>query len=137
MAAGEKWKMTVKTVLVGVCATLLCAGCIAKVEKGRKLAPSEYTVLAKDQIPEELAEIIEEKKAMPFEITYEDGSGLYAAQGYGPQLTSGYSIRVNNVYVAKESVTLDTTLLGPDRTQETEKVTTFPYVVVLIPEGKS
>lgn len=138
MASG-RWRshtFRVSAVLLTILAALQGTGCVAKIEKGKKLEPSGYTVLAKEDVPEELAERIEQKKEKPFEITYEDQGVVYGAKGYGAQLTSGYSIRINEVYLAKEGVTMDTTLLGPERTKEKEQVTTFPYVVIQILTGK-
>ena len=48
-----------------------------------KIKDLEYTVIAEDNIPEELLEKIEERKENAFKLTFEDQGFLYICVGYG------------------------------------------------------
>ena len=98
---------------------LVCLLCFAVYACGKKQDPMEkikdldYTVIAEDNIPEELLAKIEERKEDTFKMTFEDQGFLYICVGYGTQQTGGYSIAVNEVYETANAVYIDTNLIGP------------------------
>ena len=47
----------------------------------KKLRDVEFTVVAEQDIPPELAEAIEERKAEEFQFIYQSGEDLYIAKG--------------------------------------------------------
>ncbi|MCX4321102.1 MAG: protease complex subunit PrcB family protein, partial [Lachnospiraceae bacterium] len=76
------------------------AGCGVETKDGNeKIKDLEFTVLGEENIPEELKQVIEEKKEKEFKLTYQDGDFLYICVGYGRQETGGYSITVNELYL--------------------------------------
>lgn len=111
---------------------VLCilAGCGVQTQDEERLSDLEFTVLAPENIPEELRNVLEEKKASPFKVTYEDEGYLYICIGYGEQQTSGYSIIVEDLYQTGNAVCVDTELLGPGKGEETAEATTCPYMVL-------
>ena len=64
-------------------------------------------------------------------MSFQDGNYLYLCVGYGTQKTGGYSICVKDLYLTDSAIVLDTTLLGPKRTNE-KKVPeeSYPYIVI-------
>ena len=96
------------------------------------LTGCRFTVIAEDNIPEELFQAIEEKKTEGFKITYQDKGFVYICMGYGQQETGGYSITVNSLYETDNAVYFDTTLIGPKPGEnEGKKVSkSYPYIVV-------
>ena len=105
---------------IGFCglliACMLCiCGCTVMNEEKIKLRDLDFTVLGQEMIPEQLLPIIEEKRAVPFQITYTDNANLYICIGYGEQETGGYSIAVNALYETTNAVYVDTNLIGPAR----------------------
>lgn len=122
----------------GICllaATLLCtfAGCAArKRDTLEKIKDLEFTVLADENIPEELKAVIEEKKGNTFKVTYQDNGFLYICIGYGEQVSGGYSITVNALYLTENAIYVDTTLLGPEPGEAATKKDTpsYPYIVL-------
>ena len=106
------------------------AGCGGKQEKPEKIKDVEYTVQEESQVPEELLAKMKEKQKEPFQMTYATDGYLYIAKGYGTQSTSGYSIRVTELYEAAEGIVFFTELIGPGREEPVLKVETYPYVVV-------
>ena len=117
--------------VLAVC--ILCAGviaCGAKQDPMEKVKDLDFTVIAEDKLPEELLAMIEEKKASPFKITFQDQGFLYICVGYGTQQTGGYSIAVNDLYETANAVYIDTNLIGPSPEEKSKPVASYPYVVV-------
>ena len=109
---------------------LLCilVGCSGK--QREKLRDLDATIISEEALPEELKAIIDEKKALPFQITFSDREKLYICIGYGKQETGGYSIALNELYLTEGAVYVSTTLLGPDVSQQAKKTATYPYIVI-------
>ncbi len=112
---------------------LMCMGvyaCGKKQEGMEKIKDLECTVIAEDNIPEELLEQIEQKKADAFKITFEDRGFLYICVGYGTQETGGYSISLNALYETANAVYVDTNLIGPAPEEKSNQVESYPYIVI-------
>ncbi len=110
------------------------AGCGEKVNKPEKIKDVEYTVQEESQVPEELLAKMKEKQKEPFRMTYATEGYLYIAKGYGIQSTSGYSIRVLDLYEAVEGIVFSAELIGPGKEEPVLQVETYPYIVVKIPD---
>lgn len=121
-------KKKIKIWLVLLLAFVLC-GCVQE-EKTDKVKDLEYTIVEKEDIPEELSATIEEKKTAEFKVTYETEDALYVARGYGEQETGGYSIAVKDFYLTKNAVCCYTELIGPSKTENKSKSPSFPYIVL-------
>lgn len=108
------------------------AGCGKEKDSLEKIKDLEFTVTAEENIPEELLAAVNEKKAEGCKLTYQDGGFLYICMGYGQQETGGYSIAVNALYETENAVYFDTTLLGPEPGENSDKKNSpsYPYVVV-------
>ena len=78
-------------------AALLFAGCSVEQTNRTKISDLDYTIAAEADIPEELQNDIEEKKAADFKMTYKDSEFLYIVRGYGEQETGGYSICIRDL----------------------------------------
>lgn len=112
---------------------LMCMGvyaCGQKQDTMTKIKDLDCTVMAEDNIPEELLEKIEDKKKDAFKMTFEDQGFLYICVGYGTQNTGGYSIAVNELYETANAVYIDTNLIGPKPEEKSNPVESYPYVVV-------
>mgnify|MGYP000048989173 CR=1 FL=1 len=110
--------------LAGVYA-VACGG-----EKQAEIAGSGICVIGPDETPQELAQIIEEKKNDSFRLTYTSGNDLYIAAGYGKQETGGYSITVPELYLTDNSIIVKTELKGPERSEPTGEEPSYPYIVL-------
>ena len=115
---------------------LICLMCMSVYACGQKqdtmakIKDLECTVLAEENIPEELLEKIEDKKEEAFKMTFEDQGFLYICVGYGTQKTGGYSIAMNALYETTNAVYIDTNLIGPSPEEKSNPVESYPYVVV-------
>ncbi len=110
---------------------ILClSGCGGETTEEDKLKDIDFTVVGEDQQPDSLKEIIAEKSAEPFQISYTLGEELYIAVGYGEQPSGGYSISVNAFFETEEALVFDTTLIGPGKAENVTNTPTQPYIVV-------
>jgi hypothetical protein len=46
------------------------------------------------------------------------------------QETSGYTIQVNEVYDGKDSIWVDTDLIGPHKNEPVENEPSYPYIII-------
>lgn len=122
-------KKIVGIIMVGIFALVL-AGCSMLSRERVKLQDLDFTVLSEEKIPEELMSIINEKKAEPFKLTYSDQEYLYICIGYGEQSTGGYSIAVNELYLTDSAICVNTELLGPDASEKSNPMPSYPYIVI-------
>ena len=96
----------------------------------KKVRDLEFTVVGETDLPEELKQVIGEKKTAPFKMTYTDDQNLYIAVGYGEQENGGYSISVRELYLTENAIVADTELLGPESAEQTGAEKSYPYIVV-------
>ena len=108
---------------------LLCCGC-GNEENQDKMSPLDYVIVKEEDIPSELLSILEEKKNLPFKITYEDHNVLYIATGYGERSSGGYSIQIKEAGVRSDAIYFKTELIGPKKEHRTEGTKSYPYIVI-------
>ncbi len=117
---------------LGILLTLLmmtAGGCKVEEKDDAKVSDMKFTVISEKELPE-LKKIIEEKKQKEMKLTYMSGDKLYIVRGYGVQKTGGYSIQVKDLYQAKNAVYFKSELIGPGENDVSEKVESYPYIVV-------
>lgn len=90
----------------------------------------DFTIVAEERLPVELSKQIDEKKGMPFKITFQDKNFLYICVGYGEQEQGGYSIVVNALDELKNAILVDTELIGPKPKQNKKEGKSYPYIVI-------
>ena len=113
-------------------AALLFAGCSVEQTNRTKISDLDYTIAAEADIPEELQNDIEEKKAADFKMTYKDSEFLYIVRGYGEQETGGYSICIRDLYLTSNAIIFDTELIGPRKGETISKSPSYSYIVVKV-----
>ena len=95
------------------CFFLMLGGCqMIRIEEENK-TPLAYTVIEDSQIPEEMQELIREKKETEFQIAYQKGTELFLAKGYGRQMSGGYSIQGKRTFCIFKCSFFETKLIGP------------------------
>ena len=112
---------------------LLC-GCMMFEPSDQKVADMEFSVVDAEILPEEIKQMIEEKKGKAFWMAYHEEEHTYIILGYGIQETSGYRIQVNDVYQGEDSIWVDTDLIGPAKSEKIEETATYPYVIIQTPK---
>ena len=128
----KKKKICLRMLICIFMSWVFLTGCGEKRDNLAKIKDLEFTVIAEENIPEELLKAIEEKKTEGFKITYQDKGFVYICTGYGEQETGGYSITVNGLYETENAVYFDTTLIGPKPGENEGKKgsKSYPYIVV-------
>ncbi|MBO5093592.1 MAG: protease complex subunit PrcB family protein [Lachnospiraceae bacterium] len=126
----DQAKQKIGRILLVLGMLCLTAGCGAKADKTAKLRDMEFSVLAEEEVPEELRSIIEEKKTESFKLTFCDGGDLYICTGYGKQPSGGYSISVTELYETENAVYVHTNLLGPSPGEVKKESASYPYIVI-------
>ena len=118
-------------IIAGLIAVIgIFGGCAVEKEDEGKVRDLEFTVVSQEEQPDTLRDVIEEKKEKPFQISYTRGEDLYIAVGYGEQESSGYSISVNELFETENTIVIDTTLIGPQTSEQAAQVASYPYVVI-------
>ena len=112
--------------------TITIVSCKITGTSSKKVADLEYTVVEDQDIPTELMKIIDEKKQNSLRLTYTTKDYIYIVAGYGTQPTSGYSIRLNEIYLGQNAIYIDTNLIGPSKGEEVNEKETYPYIVIMI-----
>lgn len=123
----KRWTAAIASVCLLM--TAILAGCSGKAEEG-KVKDLDFTVIGQNEIPQELRDIIEQKKRESFRLTYSSGEDLYIAAGYGEQKTGGYSISVPELFLTENSITVKTELKGPEKGEQTGGEPSFPFIVI-------
>lgn len=118
--------------LVGVFLVLVLAGCSFREASDKNKTELDFTVVKKDDIPNEIATAVEGRKKDEFAMSFTVEGYTYIVIGYGEQPTGGYSIRVDEVYETDSSVGIHTTLVGPAAGEAVNKMATYPYIAVKI-----
>lgn len=119
-------------VLAAVLGFCLIGGCSMFDTSDKKISDMDFTVADAEELPEEIRTMIEERKNEAFQMAYHDGTYSYIIVGYGQQETSGYSIQVNDVYQGETGIWVDTDLIGPEKSEATKAVASYPFVVIKI-----
>ncbi|MBQ8184646.1 MAG: protease complex subunit PrcB family protein [Lachnospiraceae bacterium] len=110
---------------------IFLVGCQFQIDSSKKVKDLDFTVVENEKVPEKLAQALEEKKADPFKLTYQDQGNLYLCAGYGEQPTGGYSIAVEALYLTENAIYFDTTLMGPGKDEVLTETPSYPYIVVM------
>ncbi len=95
-----------------------------------KINDLDFTILAEEDIPAQVMEIIENSKTENFRKTYTDSDFLYIIIGYGAQPTTNYSITIEDLYEAKNAIFVSSMLKGPSKREVVVETETYPYVVL-------
>ena len=118
-------------VIVSIMAGMLSA-CGGETEKEEDRNNLEFTVVSEDRLPDELKEILDQKKESAFKLTYADEGYLYICVGYGKQESGGYSVTVNELYETDNAIYVNTNLLGPKAGSSPGTSPSYPYIVLKI-----
>lgn len=127
MSIGRK----VGVLVLAVC-TMFVVGCSITDSSKEKVADIDFTVVTEEQLPKEVKDVIEEKKAEEFRVVFTAEENMYIVVGYGMKETSGYSIAVKDLYRTENAIRIDTNLIGPQKGETINEEATYPYIVIMI-----
>lgn len=130
------WKQIIAVLFLCLClftgAAFLLSGCqaVSDTEEAVSAVALDFTVCEESRLPKELLEIIEEKKAAPFKLTFSTREYMYIVVGYGPQKRGNCCVTVNELCRTEDAVYIDTNLIGADLGEDRFLGITYPYVAV-------
>ncbi len=114
------------------CAAILCLfGCKRKEQAMHK--EIDFTVCDKTKLPEELVEIIEEKKSKPFKLSYLNNDYMYIVVGYGEVNRQNIKVIVESLYLTDNAVYLETNLISMDEEKNNlpkGETSMYPYIAI-------
>ncbi len=122
--------LVVAALITWVLVVRILTACSVEKDDLEKVRDLEFTVVGEDDLPEELKNVIGEKKQAPFKLTYTDEQNLYIVIGYGEQQSGGYSILVRELYLTENAIVADTELNGPEAGEQTGAEKSYPYIVI-------
>lgn len=108
---------------------ILLAGC-GEAEPEGKIRDLEFTVLEEDAVPKALADVIGENRQKEMKLSYQNEGYLYIARGFGEQKTGGYSIAVQQCYLAEDGIHVKFELMGPSHDEKLKEEPSYPYIVI-------
>lgn len=111
---------------------IIFSGCGTDTAEPKDKSNIEYTVVEDEDLPVELAKVIEKKKDKVLRLTYTTKDYTYIVVGYGKKDKTGYSIKVNGVYIGDGALYVDTNLIGPTENEQVNEVDTFPLIVIKV-----
>ena len=123
-------KLVIGILFLFVLGCIAFSGCSAGAKDKEKMKDLEYTVVGENDVPQELKDLILEKKKEPFKLTYADGQDMYIVIGAGAQKSGGYSIVVKELYLTENSIVYKTELLGPEKDEAKGSEESYPVLVV-------
>lgn len=132
MHKSKRWMLYTGVIIVIAAVILILISCKITGTSSKKVSDLDYTVVEDQDVPEELMKIIKEKKQNSLRLTYSTKDYIYIVAGYGIQPTSGYSIKLNEIYLGQNSIYLDTNLIGPTKGEQVNDKETYPYIVIKI-----
>ncbi len=114
--------------IIFIIATL--SGCKMEQSSEKKIKDLDYTVCDESKLPEELKEIIREKRKEPFKLTYRTKDYLYIVVGYGAQDRTDLNVIMTELYLTENAIYVDTDLESVEGTTLAQNKVTYPYIAV-------
>ena len=112
--------------------TVFLTGCMVGEKNSGGMSDVEFTVMKKDDLPEEVKEMINGNEQEEFQMTCGWEKELYLMRGYGIQSTGGYSIQVEYVTENEKELHIKTHLMGPGSREMRKQGISCPYIVVKV-----
>ncbi len=118
-------------ILILIICIVVTSSCgIQKINR-KKIKDIDFTVVTEAEVPQEVKQIIEERKEKEFKVTYSDDKYTYIIIGYGKQKYEGYSITVKKLFESSNAIFVRTEFLGPKKYTNNE-TKTYPVIVIKI-----
>ena len=95
-----------------------------------KVKDLDYTVCDESRLPQELKDLINEKKKEPFKFTYRTKDYLYIVVGYGAQDRMDLNVVMKELYLTKNAIFVDTELTTKESNKLDDGLVSYPWIAV-------
>lgn len=106
------------------------AGCEFSETSEKKLKDLDYTVCDESRLPQELKNLINEKKKEPFKFTYRTNDYLYIVVGYGAQDRMDLNVVMTELYLTENAIFVDTDLTTKETSILENGLVSYPWIAV-------
>lgn len=105
-------------------------GCKVEESNEKKIKDLEYTVCDESKLPNELVNLINEKKKEPFKLTYRTKDYLYIVVGYGAQDRTDLNVIMTELYLTENAIFVDTDLTSTGSATLKDNLVSYPWIAV-------
>lgn len=136
--------------MILVLVALACVSSACRKQEARERQELEFTVCAETELPDDLRQIIEEKKLHAFQMSYTTKDHLYIVVGYGEHDRTNLCVVVEELYKTDRAIYIKTDLktetemkgeitgaasgTEPDMAAgQTGTSSMYPYIVIRLP----
>lgn len=105
-------------------------GCQFEKSTDKKIRDLDYTICDESKLPEELKDLIAEKKKEPFKLTYRTKDYLYIVVGYGAQDRTDLNVILSELYLTENAIYVDTDMQSVEKTTLENQRVTYPWIAV-------
>lgn len=105
-------------------------GCKLENTKDQKIKDLDYTICDESKLPNELVEIIHEKRKEPFKLTYRTKDYLYIVVGYGAQDRKDLSLIMSDLYLTENAIYVDTDFVSEQPDTLEDNLVSYPWIAV-------
>lgn len=127
----RSWR-NVYRIIIALSLCLAMAGCgFGARGKDGERQEIAYTVCSDREIPDELRDIIEEKKVGSFKLSYVNNDAMYIAVGYGEHNRQNLRVTVEDIFMTSKGIFVETNLYTEDELmEEAGQPSMYPYIVI-------
>lgn len=133
MDSGKGIILFILIMVLGFIISTLSA-CKMEETKNTKLKDLDYTICDESKLPDELVQLIQERRKEPFKLTYRTKDYLYIVVGYGAQDRMDLSIRLKELYLTENAIFVETELNAIEGKTLEEGRLSYPWIAVKCPQ---
>lgn len=120
-------------ILIGMVVFFLAALTACRLEEAdeSKIKDLDYTICDESKLPDELVNLIHEKRKEPFKLTYRTKDYLYIVVGYGAQDRADLNVVMTELYLTKNAIFVDTDLTSVEEASTLQdNLVSYPWIAV-------
>lgn len=116
--------------MTGIFFLAVLTGCRIETSDENKVKDLDYTICDDSKLPDELVNLINEKKKEPFKLTYRTRDYLYIVVGYGAQDRTDLNVVMTELYLTENAIFVDTDLIAVENSTLENNLVTYPWIAV-------
>lgn len=126
----KKCKYIFVFVMLSVFFLATLTSCQIEETKTDKVKDLDFTICDESKLPNELVDLIKEKRVEPFKLTYRTKDYLYIVVGYGSQNRVDLSVMMKELYLSENAIVVDTELEATQSSTLEDNLVSYPWIAV-------